>query len=58
MCRTTVINTLSRLLAELQATPKPQPIVLGVENNAAIETAKNTSVNQRKKHIDLHYHFV
>ena len=49
---------LSRLLADLQATPKPQPVVLGVDNNGAIETAKNASGNQRNKHIDLKYHFV
>ena len=49
---------LSRLLSDLQSTPEPQPIVIGVDNNGAIETAKNASVNQRNKHIDLQYHFV
>ena len=49
---------LSRLSADLQDAPKPQPIFLGVDNNGAIETAKNTSVNQRNKDIDLHYHFL
>ena len=49
---------LSRLLADLQATPKPKPIALGLDINGAIETAKNASVNQSKKHIDLKYHFV
>ena len=48
---------LSRLLSDLQNTPEPNPIVLGV-NNGAIETATNASVNQRNKHIDLQYHFV
>ena len=49
---------LSLLLADLQDTPKPKPIVLSVDNNGAIETAKNASVNERNKHIDLQYHFV
>ena len=49
---------LSRLLADLQVTPKTKPIVLGVDNIGAIETAKNASVNQRNKHIDLQYHFL
>ncbi len=49
---------LSRLLADLLNTTEPQPIILGVDNNGAIETAKNASVNQRNKHIDLQYHFV
>ena len=49
---------LSRLLADLRATPEPKRIVLSVDNNCAIETPKNASVNQRNKHIDLQYHFV
>ena len=49
---------LSRLLSDLQSTPEPKPIVLGVDNNGAIDTAKNASVNQRNKHIDLQYRFV
>ena len=49
---------LSRLLADLQATPQPKPINLSVDNNGAIETAKNSSVTQLYKHIDLQYHFV
>ena len=49
---------LSRLLADLQATPKPRPVVLGADNNGAIETAKDVSINQRNKRIDLQYHFV
>ena len=49
---------LSRLLSDLENNPEPSPIVLGVDNNGAIETAKNASVNQRNKHIDLQSHFV
>ena len=49
---------LSRLLADLQATPQPKPIVLSVDNNGAIETAKNASVDQRNKHVDLQHDFV
>ena len=49
---------LSRLLSDLQNTPEPNPIVLGVDNNGAIDTPKNASVNRRNKHIDLQYHFV
>ena len=48
---------LSRLIAVLRST-EALPIVLGIDNNGAIETAKNASVNQRNKHIDLQYHFV
>ena len=49
---------LSRLLAELRNKDVPQAIRLGVDKNGAIEIVKNASVNQRKKHIDLQYHFV
>ena len=49
---------LSRLLTDLLNKNPPQPIVLGVDNNGAIETAKNASINQRNEHIDILYHFV
>ena len=49
---------LSRLLADLTNTPNPQPIRIGVDNNGAIDTAHNMSINQRNKHIDLSFHFV
>ena len=49
---------LSRLLANLQNTEVLQAIFLGVDNNGAIEIAKNALVNQRNKHIDLQYHFI
>ena len=49
---------LSRLLADLLNKNPPQPIVLGVDNNGAIDTAKNASINHRNKHIDIQYHFV
>ncbi len=49
---------LSRLFSDLKNSQKPEPITLGVDNNGAIDTAKNAIVNQRNKHIDLQYHFV
>ena len=49
---------ISRLSADLQNTAEPELIILGIGNNGAIDTAKNASVNQRNKHIDLQYHFV
>ena len=49
---------LSRLLADLLNKNPPQQIVLGVDNNGAIDTAKNASINQRNKHIDIQYDFV
>ena len=53
-----IIISPTRLLDDLKATPKPRPIVLGVDNNVAIETAKKASVNQRIKHIDLQCDFM
>eukprot|EP00171_Calliarthron_tuberculosum_P021395 IDg21395t1 len=29
-----------------------------IDNSGAISTAQNTSLNQRKKHVDIQYHFV
>ena len=49
---------LARLMADLLNSEVPNAIPLGVDNNGAIESAKNASVNQRNKHIDLQYHFV
>ncbi len=49
---------LSRLLTDLANFDETYPISLGVDNDGAIDTAKNASINQRNKHIDLQYHFV
>lgn len=49
---------LSRLVANLKNLRKPEQVVIGVDNNGAIDTANNSSINQRNKHIDLQYHFV
>ncbi len=49
---------LSRLLADLANFDETHPISLRIDNDGAIDTAKNASINQRNKHIDLQYHFV
>ncbi len=48
---------LSRLLADLKNL-SPRPITIQVDNDGAIETAYNASINQKSKHIDLSYHYV
>ena len=49
---------IARLMADLLNSKVPSAITLGVDYNAAIESAKNTCVNQHNKRIDLQYHFV
>ena len=49
---------LSRLFADLKVTIEPQPIILGVDRNGAIDIAKNASVNLRNNCIVLQYHFL
>ncbi len=49
---------LARLLADLQNHEKPGKVHIKVDNEGTIDTANNTSINQRNKHIDLQYHFV
>ena len=49
---------LARLMADLQNSEVPSAIPLGADNNGAIKSPKNESINQRNKHIDLQYHFV
>ena len=49
---------IARLMADLLSSKVPSAIKLGVDNNGAIEMAKNASLNQRNKHIDLQYHFL
>ncbi len=49
---------LSRLLADLNNSPIPEPITIYVDNDGAIDLAHNASINQKNKHIDIAYHFV
>ncbi len=49
---------LSNVLSNLTNQTATQCVSLSVDNDGAIDTAKNTSINQRNKHIDLQYHFV
>ena len=48
---------LSRLLAGMLGKDKLPPIVLKIDNQGAIATAKGTGINNRNKHIDMRYHF-
>ena len=49
---------IARLMTDLLNFKISSAIALGVDNNGAIESVKNVSVNQCNKHIDLQYHFV
>ena len=49
---------LSRLLAFMLRNNNIAPIILRVDNQGAIDTAKGTAINQRNKHIDIRYHYV
>ena len=50
---------LRRLVSNLDLTPAlgKEPITIMVDNQGAIDLAKNGSVNRRTKHIDVRYHF-
>lgn len=48
---------LARLLSDLE-NKAPQQVPIKVDNDGTIDSANNSSVNQRNKHIDLQYHFV
>ena len=48
---------LARLLGDLENS-EPQQVPIKIDNNGTIDTGKNTSINQRNKHIHLQYHFV
>ena len=48
---------IARLLGDLEKSEPPQ-VPVKIDNSGTIETGKNTSINQRNKHIDLQYHFV
>ena len=49
---------LARLFCNLQNLKSPPRVSIKIDNGGAIDTANNTSINQRNKHIDLQYHFV
>ncbi len=49
---------LSRLIADILGLDTPRPILIEVHNAEAIDTARNSSINQRNKHVDVQYHYV
>eukprot|EP00171_Calliarthron_tuberculosum_P022755 IDg22755t1 len=49
---------LSRLLAEIRNTGHSQKIPIFMDNQGAIASSKNQSINSRNKHIDIRYHYV
>eukprot|EP00171_Calliarthron_tuberculosum_P009762 IDg9762t1 len=49
---------LSRLFAGIHGHADPMAVKILIDNNGAISTAQNTSINQRNKHVDIQYHFV
>ena len=48
---------LAGLLGDLED-KEPQQFSIKIDNNGAVDTGKNTSINQRNKRIDLQYNFV
>lgn len=49
---------LSRLIADLRFSSNSNPVTINVDNQSAITSAENTSINQRNKHIEIPYHYV
>ena len=49
---------LSRLLADMLTEPSSTPVPLHVDNDGSIDLAKNQTVSQRTKHVDIRYHFI
>lgn len=49
---------LSRVISDIQNTHSPMPITIRVDNNGTIDLSNNPSINERSKHIDVHFHFV
>ena len=49
---------LSRVIGDLQVESAQVVPTIGVDNNGAAEMARNESINDRTKHIDIQYHFV
>ena len=48
---------LSRLYAKVRNVQLPQSITIMVDNNGAIDLAKNSTISDRSKHIEVQYHF-
>ena len=49
---------LSRMLAGMLGKAEMEPITVFVDNQGAIDTAKNATINRKNKHIDIRYHYV
>lgn len=49
---------IQKLLADIRNSPQPPTIKLLIDNQGAIETGKNQSINQRNKQVDIKYNFV
>lgn len=49
---------LARLIVDLGEKKKSTGVPLRVDNNGASSLAKNPTINERTKHIDVQYHFV
>ena len=50
---------LRRLVAGMQVVPHAEsPTLVQIDNQAAMDLARNTAVNRRNKHIDVRYHFI
>jgi hypothetical protein len=51
-------NFLQQLLKDMQGSNDKLPVHLNVDNQGAIELAKNPVHHQRSKHIDIKYHYI
>eukprot|EP00171_Calliarthron_tuberculosum_P022613 IDg22613t1 len=49
---------LSRLLAEIENNSIVPETAILMDNQGAISSSKNLSINSRNKHIDIRYHYV
>ncbi len=49
---------LSRLIADVLGIATPKPILIKVDNAGAIDTARNSFINEHNKHVDLKYRYV
>ena len=49
---------LSRMIASVEGSATATAITIHVDNQGAIELARNNKLNPRTKHIDIRYHFV
>lgn len=48
---------LRKLLSQI-VNVKLGPVVMHLDNKSAIDLAKNPIFHGRRKHIDIHYHFI